>query len=152
MSKVSQQNIIDQFAEGRLNLLVSTSVLEEGLNVVECNLVVRYNHVTNEIARVQTQGRARAKGSRCYAIMEMESPKVYQEQENKEKEYLALQALEYLPEDDKLKEEIDKSQKEILLNKERQQKYLQESKLIDAGQITVGCRHCNLELFWGRDL
>ena len=90
MSKVSQQNIIDQFAEGRLNLLISTSVLEEGLNVVECNLVVRYNHVTNEIARVQSQGRARAKNSRCYAIMEMESPKVYQEQENKEKEDLAI--------------------------------------------------------------
>ena len=152
MSKVSQQNIIDQFAEGRLNLLVSTSVLEEGLNVVECNLVVRYNHVTNEIARVQSQGRARAKGSRCYAIMEIESPKVYQEQENKGKEDLASEALEYLPEGDKLKEEIDKKQKEILLERERQQKYLKESKLIEISQITVVCRHCDLELFWGGDL
>ena len=104
MSKVSQQNIIDQFAEGHLNLLVSTSVLEEGLNVVEYNLVVHYNHVTNKIARVQTQGQARANGSCCYAIMEMESPKVYQEQENKEKEDPALEALEHLPEGSKLKE------------------------------------------------
>ena len=152
MSRVSQQNIIDQFADGTLNLLVSTSVLEEGLNIVACNLVVRYNHVTTEIARVQSQGRARAKGSRCYAIMEIESPKVYQEQQNKTKEDLALEALDYLPQGDKLKEEIGKIQKEILLEKERQLKYLQDSKLFESNQVTIVCRHCDLELFWGGDL
>ena len=152
MSRVSQQNIIDQFTEGRFNLLVSTSVLEEGLNIPACNLVVRYNHVTNEIARVQSQGRARAKDSRCYAIMEMESPKVYQEQENKEREDLALEALDYLPEGDKLKEEIEKIQKQIILEKEQQLKFLQDKKLFEPSQITVVCRHCDLELFWGGDL
>ena len=152
MSSVSQQSIIDQFADGTLNLLVSTSVLEEGLNIVACNLVVRYNYVTTEIARVQSQGRARAKGSRCYAIMEMESPKVYQEQQNREKQDLALEALECLPEGDKLKEEIEKIQKQIILEKERQQKLLQDSKLFESNQVMVVCRHCDLELFWGGDL
>ena len=152
MSRVNQQNIIDQFAEGSLNILVSTSVLEEGLNVVACNLVVRYNHVTSEIARVQSQGRARAKGSRCYAIMEIESPKVYQEQENKGREYLALEALDYLPEGDKFKEEIEKIQKQIVLEKERRLKSLRDSKLFEPSQVTIVCRHCDLELFWGGDL
>jgi len=152
MSSISQQNIIDQFAEGSLNLLVSTSVLEEGLNVVACNLVVRYNHFTNEVARVQSQDRARAKGSRCYAIMEMDSPKVYQEQENKLREDLAMEALEYLPEGSKLKEDIEKKQKEILLEKERKLKLLQDSKLLELSQMTVVCRRCDLELFWGGDL
>ena len=152
MSRESQQSIIDQFDEGFLNILVSTSVLEEGLNIVACNFVVRYNHVTTEIARVQSQGRARAKGSRCYAIMEMESPKVYQEQQNKEKEDLALEALDYLPQGDKLKEEVEKIQKQIILEKERQQKLLQDSKLFESNQVMVVCRHCDLELFWGGDL
>ena len=62
-----------------------------------CNLVVRYNHVTNEIARVQAHGRAWAEDSRCYAIMEVDSPKVLQEQLNKEKDDLTIVALEYLP-------------------------------------------------------
>ena len=51
MTLIRQQDVIKQFSEGRLNLVVSTSALEEGLNVPACNLVVRYNYVTNEIAR-----------------------------------------------------------------------------------------------------
>ena len=64
MTLTKQRSAIEQFCNGQLNLLVSTTVLEEG-----CNLIVHYNHVTNEIAQVQAHGRAWAEDSHCYAIM-----------------------------------------------------------------------------------
>ncbi|KAK2536164.1 Dhx58 [Columba guinea] len=48
-----QQDVIKLFREGALNLLFSTSVAEEGLDIPECNIVVRYGLMTNEIAMVQ---------------------------------------------------------------------------------------------------
>lgn len=42
--------MIKLFRNGALNLLFSTSVAEEGLDIPECNIVVRYGLMTNEIA------------------------------------------------------------------------------------------------------
>ncbi len=38
-----QRHVLREFKEGKTNLLISTSVLEEGLDVAECNLVIRYS-------------------------------------------------------------------------------------------------------------
>lgn len=48
-----QQDVIRQFRAGTLNLLVATSVAEEGLDIPQCNVVVRYGLLTNEISMVQ---------------------------------------------------------------------------------------------------
>lgn len=50
--------MIKLFREGALNLLFSTSVAEEGLDIPECNIVVRYGLMTNEIAMMQVAARA----------------------------------------------------------------------------------------------
>jgi endoribonuclease Dicer len=39
----SQSKIIHQFRDGTCNLLVATSVLEEGVDVRACNLVIRFD-------------------------------------------------------------------------------------------------------------
>uniref|UniRef100_A0A8C5TZJ6 RNA helicase n=1 Tax=Malurus cyaneus samueli TaxID=2593467 RepID=A0A8C5TZJ6_9PASS len=55
MTQNEQQDVIKQFRQGALNLLFSTSVAEEGLDIPECNIVVRYGLMTNEIAMMQVR-------------------------------------------------------------------------------------------------
>lgn len=52
-SQRDQQEVIQKFRTGTLNLLVATSVAEEGLDIPQCNVVVRYGLLTNEISMVQ---------------------------------------------------------------------------------------------------
>ena len=38
------------------NILVATSVLEEGIDIQACNMVVRYMYVKDMIAKIQSRG------------------------------------------------------------------------------------------------
>lgn len=65
-----QTDILRRFKSGDLNLLVSTSVAEEGIDVKGCQLVVRFDLATNAQAFQQSRGRARMAGSHLLALME----------------------------------------------------------------------------------
>lgn len=47
--------MLKKFGKGDVNLLIATTVAEEGLDIPACNFVIRYGLVTNEIAMIQVR-------------------------------------------------------------------------------------------------
>ncbi|ELU12939.1 hypothetical protein CAPTEDRAFT_223153 [Capitella teleta] len=65
-----QEEILKRFRQKDLNLLVSTSVLEEGIDFPKCNLVVKFDAPTSYRSYVQSKARARALKSKYYILTE----------------------------------------------------------------------------------
>jgi endoribonuclease Dicer len=59
-----------KFRRGELNCLFATSVAEEGLDIPQCNLVVRFDLYRTMIAYVQSRGRARHRNSKYLHMIE----------------------------------------------------------------------------------
>ena len=56
--KQEEQNIIlEKFKEGEFNVLVATSIAEEGLDIPEVDLVIFYEPIPSEIRHIQRRGR-----------------------------------------------------------------------------------------------
>ncbi|WKX92590.1 hypothetical protein Q1695_010543 [Nippostrongylus brasiliensis] len=64
-----QTKVLDEFNRGIKKVIVATSVVEEGLDVSTCNLIIKYNSSSNAVQRVQRRGRARARDSRSVLIV-----------------------------------------------------------------------------------
>ncbi|KAF2027546.1 dicer-like protein 2 [Setomelanomma holmii] len=60
----NQQTTLDDFRAGKLNLILATSVLEEGIDISSCHLVVCFERPKNLKSFVQRRGRARKLESR----------------------------------------------------------------------------------------
>ncbi|KAI6164182.1 hypothetical protein EDD17DRAFT_1562649 [Pisolithus thermaeus] len=68
MGLARQQDTVKMFREGELNLLIATSVAEEGLDFPACDLVIRFDPLHHMVGYVQSRGRARTKSS-SFVIM-----------------------------------------------------------------------------------
>ncbi|KAG0040768.1 Dicer-like protein 1 [Podila clonocystis] len=85
MTLTEQDAIITRFRNKEYNLLVSTSVAEEGLDIQPCNIVIRFDPVTTTTSYMQSRGRARKKSSR-YIMMQ---------ERNNHKEEATLEKIQY---------------------------------------------------------
>ncbi|KAJ6076167.1 hypothetical protein N7499_008148 [Penicillium canescens] len=63
-----QRDTLDEFKAGRKNLIVTTDVLEEGIDMSSCSLVICFDKPGNVKSFVQRRGRARHQKS-TYAMM-----------------------------------------------------------------------------------
>lgn len=66
----SQKNALALFKSGLINLVIATSVLEEGIYVPSCNVVVRFQRPANLKSFVQRRGRARQRDSELVLLLE----------------------------------------------------------------------------------
>ncbi|KAF9583828.1 Dicer-like protein 1, partial [Lunasporangiospora selenospora] len=73
MTFKEQDKIIKGFRDKEYNLLIATSVAEEGLDIQPCNLVIRFDALPSTISYIQSRGRARQKNSRFIVMQEQGS-------------------------------------------------------------------------------
>lgn len=69
LTKKNKQ-VIDAFKNKEINVIVSSSVLEEGVDVQKCTLVIRYDLPEDYRGYIQSKGRARHKTSLYYMMVE----------------------------------------------------------------------------------
>ncbi|XP_046985158.1 endoribonuclease Dcr-1-like [Schistocerca americana] len=67
-----QEEVLKRFRMRECNLLIGTSVLEEGIDIPKCNLVIRFDVPSMYRSYVQSKGRARAQDA-YYLLMIEES-------------------------------------------------------------------------------
>ncbi|XP_030853723.1 probable ATP-dependent RNA helicase DDX58 [Strongylocentrotus purpuratus] len=80
-----QEAALNDFKSDQANLLVATDIVQEGLDIPACNVIIRYNFVSNEIGTVQSKGRARKEGSKCFLIVEDKSANKERERKNRKR-------------------------------------------------------------------
>lgn len=71
MRDAQQESVIRRFREEEINVLVATSVAEEGLDIPSCDLVIRFESFSSNLrSYVQSRGRARQLNSKFYLLLE----------------------------------------------------------------------------------
>ena len=57
MSQKEQEEVVSMFRQGACNVLVATSIAEEGLDIGEVDLIVCFDNVASPVRLVQRLGR-----------------------------------------------------------------------------------------------
>ncbi|KAM7068522.1 ATP-dependent RNA helicase DHX58 [Molossus nigricans] len=155
MTQRDQQEVIRKFRDGTLNLLVATSVAEEGLDIPQCNVVVRYGLLTNEISMVQARGRARANESVYSFVATQGSRELRREQTNEALEVLMEQAVAAVQQMDQTEYQakIRDLQQEAVVGRMVQaaQRERQQQQFL-AEHVQLLCINCMVAVGHGSDL
>jgi len=99
MDAGEQREKVEQFESGEVPVLVSTSVLEEGIDVGWCRLVIRYDDAMTVTALKQSRGRARAREGKT--ILLTFNPNAIEEYYEKERAMLRAIEQAETPQPDK---------------------------------------------------
>lgn len=70
MERIKNARVLEEFRKGELNVLVATNIVEEGVDLPKCNLVIYFDKPTNYRSYVQSKGRARDRSSKYYILVE----------------------------------------------------------------------------------
>ncbi|XP_043955984.1 probable ATP-dependent RNA helicase DHX58 [Gambusia affinis] len=154
MTQNEQADTIRNFRNGKLNLLISTSVAEEGLDIPECNLVVRYGLLTNEIAQQQASGRARARDSQYSVVAQEGGREIRRERLNENLEELTGKAIARVQSmsEHEFRRKINEIQTQaISMIKVLQDRKMEKKNRHPASSIRILCRNCFAQVASGSD-
>ncbi|XP_053141257.1 interferon-induced helicase C domain-containing protein 1 [Hemicordylus capensis] len=155
MTQNEQKEVIEQFRTGKVNLLIATTVAEEGLDIPKCNFVIRYGLVTNEIAMVQARGRARADDSTYVLVASSRSGAIERENVNMFREKMmhkAIRRVQEMPQTEYLSkirgfQLQNKMEVKMKAKREQQKTYKEKPHL-----ITFLCKNCTQPKCSGEDI
>ncbi|OCT68281.1 endoribonuclease Dicer [Xenopus laevis] len=74
-----QEEVLRKFRAHETNLLIATSIVEEGVDIPKCNLVVRFDLPSEYRSYVQSKGRARAPISNYIMLADSDKIKTFEE-------------------------------------------------------------------------
>ncbi|XP_061091079.1 interferon-induced helicase C domain-containing protein 1 isoform X2 [Conger conger] len=156
MTSKEQRDVLTKFRTGEINLLIATTVAEEGLDIKECNLVIRYGLVTNEIAMIQARGRGRAEDS-SYILVEVEGSGVAERETVNEfrekmmsKAIKRVQSLDRKVYENKVRElQLQAIMEERVRTQKKKQKVMNKE---DPSRVSFSCRNCSTKVCTGENI
>ncbi|KAL8604965.1 hypothetical protein ACOMHN_028593 [Nucella lapillus] len=156
MTKTQQVDVMEFFRTGDHKVMIATSVAEEGLDIRKCNLVIRYNHVSNEIAMVQARGRARAENSQFMTLASHDKGVQVKEEVNFIRELMMHEAIKGLQNEidtnaAKVRQELDQVQREEK-SKRDAETASRSGRQLRQGEAVFRCRTCDAYGFVSSDV
>uniref|UniRef100_A0AAQ4QQZ4 RNA helicase n=1 Tax=Gasterosteus aculeatus aculeatus TaxID=481459 RepID=A0AAQ4QQZ4_GASAC len=155
MTTAESRDVLNKFRNGKVNLLIATTVAEEGLDIAACNFVIRYGLVTNEIAMIQAQGRGRAEDS-SYTLVEVKNSGVAEKERVNEfritmmnKAITNIRALDQADYDKRI---LEFQLQAIMEGKVRMTKKKKKNMQDLKGEVKFSCRSCSKHVCTGNDI
>lgn len=155
MTQTEQKEVISKFRTGEINLLIATTVAEEGLDIKECNIVIRYGLVTNEIAMVQARGRARADESTYVLVTSSGSGVTEREIVNDFREkmmYKAINRVQNMKPEEYAHKILELQVQSILEKKMKVKRSIAKQYNNNPSLITLLCKNCSMLVCSGENI
>ncbi|XP_033965510.1 interferon-induced helicase C domain-containing protein 1 [Pseudochaenichthys georgianus] len=155
MTSAEQRDVLTKFRDGEVNLLIATTVAEEGLDIAACNFVIRYGLVTNEIAMLQARGRGRAEDS-SYTLVDVKNSGVAEKECVNEYRITmmnkAIDKIRTLKQEDYDRRMLEYQMQAIMEGRMRMKKKQRQQMQTEKGEVKFSCRSCSKHVCTGEDI